>query len=84
MAELYGGVETGGTWCVCALGAGPEDLEDRMQFPTTSPSETLERVVEFFTDRRRPAAIGIGAFGPAVVDRASPTWGQVSTTAAGL
>ena len=80
MAELYGGVETGGTWCVCALGAGPEEIEDRVQFPTTSPSETLERVVEFFADRRRPVAIGIGAFGPVVVDRASPAWGQVSTT----
>jgi fructokinase len=80
VAERYGGVETGGTWCVCALGAGPEEIDDRVQFPTTSPSETLERVVEFFAGRPRAAAIGIGAFGPVVLDRASPNWGQVSTT----
>ncbi len=80
VAERYGGVETGGTWCVCALGAGPDELDDRVQFPTAAPSETLERIVEFFAGHPRPAAIGIGAFGPVVLDPASPNWGQVSTT----
>ncbi len=80
MAELYGGVETGGTWCVCALGAGPGEIVDRQQFPTTAPSETLERIVEFFASRDAPTAIGIGAFGPVVVARDSPSWGQVTTT----
>jgi len=80
MPELFGGVETGGTWCVCALGAGPGELVDREQFPTTSPAETLERIVEFFAERPAPAAIGIGSFGPVDVARDSPTWGQVTTT----
>ncbi len=80
MADLFGGVETGGTWCVCALGAGPGEIVDRAQFPTTSPSETLERIIEFFAGRSPPTAIGIGAFGPVDVARDSPTWGQVTTT----
>ncbi|MFZ0041166.1 MAG: ROK family protein [Solirubrobacteraceae bacterium] len=80
MTELYGGVETGGTWCVCALGAGPGELVDREQFPTTSPSETLEQIIEFFASRPRAKAIGVGAFGPVVVARDSPDWGQVTTT----
>jgi fructokinase len=80
MAELYGGVETGGTWCVCALGTDPDDIAAREQFRTTSPSETLERVVAFFRARERPRAIGIGSFGPLDLDRGSPTWGYVTTT----
>jgi fructokinase len=80
VAEIYGGVETGGTWCVCALGSGPGALLSREQFQTTSPDETLERIIEFFRTCRPPAAIGIGSFGPVDVDRGSATWGYVTTT----
>ncbi len=73
-------METGGTWCVCALGTGPQEIVARERFPTTSPPETLERIVEFFAGHETPAAIGIGAFGPVDVARDSPTWGQVTTT----
>lgn len=76
----FGGVETGGTWCVCALGSGPGEIEVREQFRTTTPAQTLERIVAFFASRPRPAAVGIGSFGPVVVDPASPRWGQVTTT----
>jgi fructokinase len=80
MVELFGGVETGGTWCVCALGTGPQEIVAREQFPTTSPDETLGRIIEFFAGRPRAAAIGIGSFGPVDVTLDSPTWGQVTTT----
>jgi fructokinase len=78
--DLYGGVETGGTWTVCALGRGPDDLVAYEQFPTTSPPETLERVVGFFEARPRPRAIGIGSFGPVDLQPDSDTWGHVTTT----
>lgn len=80
MDEIYGGVETGGSWCKCALGTGPDDIRAQEVFPTTSPPETLERLVDFFTSHPTPAAIGIGSFGPVDVDRDSPTWGYVTTT----
>lgn len=80
MTQLLGGVETGGTWCVCALGTAPGEIVEREQFPTASPPETLERIVAFFDSRPRPAAIGIGSFGPVDVHRDSPTWGYVTTT----
>ena len=80
MTTLYGGVETGGTWCVCAVGAGPNDIAREEQFPTTGPDETLERIVEFFRVAPRPEAIGIGSFGPVDADPRSPTWGYVTTT----
>ncbi len=77
---LYGGVETGGTWCVCAIGAGPEEIHRQEQFRTADPEHTLEQIVEFF--RRGPAfeAIGIGSFGPVDLDPRSPTWGYVTST----
>jgi fructokinase len=80
VGELYGGIETGGTSTVCALGAGPNEIEAEEEFPTTSPAETIERAVAFFAERSRPAAIGIGAFGPVDVDSGSETWGHVTTT----
>jgi fructokinase len=80
VTEFYGGVETGGTWCVCALGTGPEDLSECEEFPTTSPRETLERIIDFFRSHTAPKAIGIGSFGPVDVDPQSPTWGYVTTT----
>jgi fructokinase len=80
VAEIFGGVETGGTWCVCALGTAPDDIAEIEQFPTTTPEETLARIVGFFEPRPRPAAIGIGSFGPVDLDPGSPTWGSVTTT----
>lgn len=82
MTKLYGGVETGGTWCVCALGTGPGEMVAHDRFRTGSPDETLARIVAFFASDAHPApaAIGLGSFGPVDVDPRSPTWGQVMTT----
>jgi fructokinase len=80
VAKLYGGVETGGTWCVCALGTGPEDIRESEEFRTGAPEETLERVVGFFRSHPGATAIGIGSFGPVDSDPASETWGMVTTT----
>jgi fructokinase len=80
MSELYGGVETGGTWCVCALGQGPGAIEARETFRTAEPAETLQRIAAFFAAHPAPRALGVGSFGPADVDPESPTWGHVMNT----
>jgi fructokinase len=77
---LYGGVETGGTWCVCAIGTGPERIHRQEQFRTADPEQTLERIVDFFRLGPAAEAIGIGSFGPVDLDPRSPTWGYVTTT----
>jgi fructokinase len=77
---LYGGVETGGTWCVCAVGSGPDDIVKSERFPTGEPAETLDRIVAFFEDVPELEAIGIGSFGPVDARRDSATWGYVTTT----
>jgi fructokinase len=80
MGIIFGGVETGGTWVVCALGTGPEDIVAQETFATGQPGSTLERIAAFFERGPRPAAIGVGSFGPVDLDPASPTWGHVTST----
>jgi fructokinase len=80
VAELLGGVETGGTWCVCALGTGPQELEAIEEFPTGEPGPTLDRIGDFFVGGSTPAGLGIGAFGPVELDPGSPAWGHVLAT----
>ena len=78
---IYGGIEAGGTKFVCAVGTGPDELQAETQFPTTSPDETIGRALEFFQlQQAELAAIGIAAFGPVDLNRASPTYGYVTTT----
>ena len=45
-----------------------------MRFPTTTPTETIVRAVDFFA--RQPelvVAVGIGAYGPVDLDPSSPS-----------
>src|SRR5438128_7931635 len=79
----FGAVEAGGTKFVCAVGTGPEDLPARTEYPTTSPEETLGRVVEFFGERAKRdslAAVGIASFGPLDLNPTSPRFGFITTT----
>ena len=77
---VFGGIEAGGTKFVCAIGAGPEDIET-IEFPTTTPAETVERAAAFFRGRADGlAAIGIGSFGPVDLDPQSPTCGYITDT----
>jgi fructokinase len=78
--ELFGGVETGGTWTVCALGTGPGDIHDQVELRTTTPVETVDAVARFFAAGRRPSAVGVGGFGPLDLDPGSPRYGSVTTT----
>ncbi len=80
MGNLYGGVETGGTWVVCALGTGPDDIVAQETFATGHPGATLQRIAAFFERGPRAAAIGVGSFGPVDLDPGSPTWGHVTST----
>jgi fructokinase len=83
MNEFYGGIEAGGTKFVCAVGNDPNDLHALTQFPTTTPQETLNRVVEFFEEQQRKAkiaAIGIGTFGPVNLNPGASKFGYITTT----
>src|SRR5213080_4026511 len=75
---VFGGVEAGGTKWVCAKGTGPGDLAEVEVIPTTTPPETLGRVIEFFKrDSVRVAALGVGSFGPVDLRVGSETFGWI-------
>jgi fructokinase len=79
--KLFGAIEAGGTKFVCGVGTGPSDLRT-VQFPTTSPGETIDAAIEFF---RREAgteleALGIGSFGPVDLKPTSPQFGFITAT----
>jgi fructokinase len=80
MGNIFGGVETGGTWVVCALGTGPDDIVAQETFATGEPAATLDRIAAFFERGPAPAAIGVGSFGPVDLDPGSETWGHVTST----
>lgn len=78
---IFGGMETGGTKCVCAIGTGPDDLTV-YSFPTEDPQATVRQAVRFFQEQAgtKLEALGIGSFGPLDLDRASPTYGYITST----
>ena len=81
---LYGGIEAGGTKFVCAVGKGPNDIRARVQFPTTTPEETIGRSIEWLREQEttfeKMSAIGIGSFGPVDLNLTSTTYGYITTT----
>ena len=79
--SLFGAIEAGGTKFVCAVGTGPEDLES-VQFPTTSPEDTVQAAIAFFRARAagRLRAVGIASFGPIDLHPESPTFGYITST----
>jgi fructokinase len=84
--RLLGGVELGGTKCVCVIGTGPDDVRMRHQIPTgTSPNTTLRCIAEALQEgiaQYGPlAALGIASFGPIDLSRNSGTYGHIRKTA---
>jgi len=77
----YGGMECGGTKFVCATGDDRGELLSRTEFPTTTPSETMQRAIAFFQAQPGTlAGIGIGSFGPVDLNPASPKFGFITST----
>ncbi len=81
--KYYGGIEGGGTKFVCMVAANPDDIVEEATFPTTTPSETIDRVIGFFAPfvrRGQLAAIGVATFGPVDLHAESPAFGSITTT----
>jgi fructokinase len=78
--SVYGGIEGGGSKWECVVGTGPDDVRASATIPTTSPDETLARIVAFFDDEGPVNAVGVGSFGPIDSRPGSATWGYITTT----
>ena len=80
--KVYGGIETGGTKIVCAIGTTPDNLIKK-SFTTTSPDDTLGKAIDYFKSNgslKKLAAIGIASFGPLDLEKSSSTHGYITST----
>jgi len=80
MTKLYGSLEAGGTKFVCAVGDENFNVVEKTQFPTTTPIETIDKTIEFFSKFDNLAGLAIGSFGPIDIDKNSKTYGFITTT----
>jgi fructokinase len=65
------GIELGGTKTIVVLGQ-PGRIDERLEFPTTEPTETLDRAIDAiqrWRDDKPVDAVGIASFGPIRVSR---------------
>lgn len=77
---VLGSIEAGGTKFVCAIGDNLEIIE-RVNFPTTTPDETMNSVVDFFKQYENDLeSIGVGSFGPIDIHHESDTYGYITST----
>jgi len=74
MIELFGGAELGGTKCVLAVAENPMSIVKRIEIPTRNPEKTLKNIFDFFSNYELKS-VGIGTFGPIVLDRESENYG---------
>ncbi|MDQ0218111.1 ROK family protein [Peribacillus cavernae] len=74
-----GAIEAGGTKFVCAVGNEQGEFIQRVSFPTTTPEETMGKVIDFFQNYSL-SAIGIGSFGPVDLNVDSPQYGYITMT----
>ena len=79
MKGLLGALEAGGTKMVCAVGKADGTILEQVSIPTTTPEETMPKILEYFADKEIDA-IGIGAFGPVDVNEESDTYGCILDT----
>ena len=84
MAEpLYAGVELGGTKCICVLARSHDEVIDKQVVDTTEPEATIgaiEAIVAGWHAGEPIRSLGIASFGPIDLNRASRTWGFITTT----
>lgn len=81
MTQLFGGIETGGTKFICAVGLPNGELVDRIKINTTKPVKTMKQVVNFFNEyykQKQLQAIGIASFGPIDSNPNSPYYGSIT------
>ncbi|OFI49223.1 fructokinase [Floricoccus tropicus] len=77
--RLFGSIEAGGTKFICAIGDEDYRVKDQVSIPTTTPEETLGKVVEYFK-QHDVEAIGIASFGPIEIRKSSPKYGYITKT----
>ncbi|MFV0255619.1 MAG: ROK family protein [Erysipelotrichaceae bacterium] len=76
---ILGAIEAGGTKFVVAIGNENGNIIDRISFPTTTPQETINKVIDYFSDKKIEA-LGLASFGPIDLNKESKTYGCFTNT----
>ena len=81
MTKLYGKLGSGAVQSLSVL-VGDENFNvvEKTQFPTTTPIETIDKTIEFFSKFDNLAGLAVGSFGPIDIDKNSKTYGFITTT----
>jgi fructokinase len=77
---MIAAMELGGTKTVVAIGKKDGTLGEEFRFPTTTPEETFEKAIAWFSERGTPAEMGIAAFGPVQINPKAKNWGEILPT----
>ena len=72
-------VEAGGTKFIYGLGNEKGEIIDKINIPTTTPEETMSKVIEYFKDKKFDV-MGVGSFGPIDPVKSSETYGYITKT----
>lgn len=82
--RLVGGIELGGTKSLVAIGYNDGSILERTSLPTVAPELLVPQIVDYLRSRQNSfgpiEALGIGAFGPIVVDRNASNYGRLLQT----
>lgn len=79
--RIYGGIELGGTKTVFAIGTDRGSIIARHTVPTRTPEAVIADAATFFAGSGcKLSALGVGAFGPIVIDRKAPNYGHLCDT----
>lgn len=83
--KYFGGIEAGGTKFVCVVTNDGREVLAETRFPTTTPDETIGRVIEFFQAQNNAlpepiCGLGIASFGPIDPSPVSPMFGYITST----
>ncbi|MHC1741101.1 MAG: ROK family protein [Anaerolineaceae bacterium] len=81
----YAGVEAGGTKFNCIVASDPKNILAEIRIPTTTPEETLPKVINFFNkiiheQQIQLTSIGLGFFGPLCLDIHQSDYGFITST----
>lgn len=76
---LLGSIEAGGTKFICAVGDENYRIKKEIKIVTTTPQETLQKVVNFLANYP-VRAISIASFGPIEIRKTSSSYGYITNT----
>ena len=82
--RLVGGIELGGTKSLVAVGHIDGSIVERTSLPTVAPELLVPQIAAFLRSQEDAfgpiEALGVGAFGPIVVDRKASNYGTLLQT----